>query len=77
LIVENREPFNRGTVIAIGPGKRSKRGAIRPLDIKVGDRIRYGNGSYLDWPIMMDDSGIKYQVIQEADVCFTEDEDAA
>jgi chaperonin GroES len=76
IIMENREPFNRGTIVAVGPGKPDKKGKIRPLDVRVGDQIRYGNGSYLDWPIQEFD-GVKYQVIQEADVCFVESEQEA
>lgn len=76
IIVENREPFNRGTIVAVGPGKADKKGRIRPLDVQVGDQIRYGNGSYLDWPIQEFD-GVKYQMIQEADVCFIESEQEA
>jgi len=77
LIVNNREPFNMGTVVAVGPGKRDKRGVIKPLDAKVGDFIRYGNGDYLNWPTVKHD-GEEYQIIQEADICWIErDQDAA
>ena len=71
LIVKNREPFNMGTVVAVGPGKRDKRGNIKPLDAKVGDFIRYGNGDYLKWPTVKHD-GQEYQIIQEADICWIE-----
>ena len=37
LIVENREKFNEGTIVAIGPLVN---------DVKVGERIKYGNGTY-------------------------------
>ena len=37
LIVNNRESFNMGTIVAVGPGKRDKRGIIKPLDAKAGD----------------------------------------
>ena len=77
LIVDNKEPFNMGTVVAVGPGKRDKRGNIKPLDTKVGDFIRYGNGDYLNWPTVKHD-GEEYQIIQEADICWIErDQDAA
>lgn len=63
LVVENREPFNEGTVVAIGP---------KVYDTKVGDFIKYGNGDYLDWPTHEVDGQV-FQVIQEADIaCVVE-----
>ena len=58
LIVQNKEKFNEGTIVAIGP---------KVLDVKVGERIKYGNGTYLDWPLHKID-GQDHQLIQEADV---------
>ena len=52
IFVQNKEKFNQGTVVAVGPGKIDKFGRRKPLDAKPGDRIRYGNGTYLDWPIV-------------------------
>jgi co-chaperonin GroES (HSP10) len=63
-----------GTVVAVGPGKRDKRGNIKPLDAKPGDSIRYGNGDYLKWPTVKI-GGEEYQIIQEADICWI-DQDA-
>lgn len=63
LVVRNDEPFNEGEIVAIGP---------RVRDAKPGDQIKYGNGSYLDWPIHEMDGQV-YQIIQEADVaCIVE-----
>jgi co-chaperonin GroES (HSP10) len=59
LLVVNREPFNEGTIIAIGPDVRCA---------AVGDFVKYGNGDYLDWPTHQID-GQDYQIIQEADIC--------
>ena len=72
ILVNNTEPFNRGTVIAVGPGKSDKRGNKRPPEVAEGDEIRYGNGSYLDWPIL-EYQGQKYQMIREADICYIEE----
>jgi co-chaperonin GroES (HSP10) len=59
IYVNNKEPFNEGTIVAIGPMVR---------DCKVGDFIKYGNGDYLNWPVhRIDDQD--YQIIQEADIC--------
>jgi chaperonin GroES len=71
LIVKNTEPYNMGTVVAVGPGKLDKRGNRKPMDAKLGDRIRYGNGDYLDWPIISHE-GEEFQLIQEADICWIE-----
>jgi len=58
IIVDNREPFNEGTIVAVGP---------KVYDAKPGDFIKYGNGDYLKWPVHRID-GQDYQIIQEADI---------
>lgn len=35
------EKPNRGEVIAAGPGRRNKKGQVRPLDVKTGDRVLF------------------------------------
>lgn len=72
LIVKNSEKFNRGEIVAVGDGKVDKYGKRQPMDAKPGQKIRYGNGTYLDWPIIEHD-GEKYQIIQEADICWIEE----
>jgi len=57
--VTNREPFNEGRIVAVGP---------QVQEAKVGDWIKYGNGDYLNWPTH-NDGGQDYQIISEADVC--------
>lgn len=59
IFVNNKEPFNEGTIMAIGP---------MVTEVKVGDFIKYGNGDYLSWPTHTI-AGQDYQVIQEADIC--------
>jgi len=71
LIVKNSEKFNTGTIVAVGPGKFNEKGKRIPMDAKPGDKIRYGNGTYLDWPLV-EHEGETYQVIQEADICWIE-----
>jgi co-chaperonin GroES (HSP10) len=58
--VQNREKFNRGTIVAVGP---------KVKDAQVGDFVVYGNGTYLEWPTHQID-GQDYQLIQEADICM-------
>jgi len=59
IYVNNKEPFNEGTVVAIGS---------EVYEAQVGDFIKYGNGDYLNWPTHKVD-GQDYQIIQEADIC--------
>ncbi len=63
IVVNNTEPFNEGTIVAVGP---------KVHDVKPGDFIKYGNGDYLKWPVHHVD-GQDYQIIQEADIaCVVE-----
>lgn len=32
---------NRGKVLAIGPGRRNRKGSVRPLDVTVGDHVLF------------------------------------
>ena len=59
IVVNNKEPFNEGTIIAVGPEVR---------ECQPGDFIKYGNGDYLNWPTHRIE-GQDYQIIQEADIC--------
>jgi co-chaperonin GroES (HSP10) len=65
LIVKNTEKFNEGTIVAIGPDVH---------DVKVGEQIKYGNGTYLDWPLHKI-NGEDHQLIQEGDVACVVDPD--
>jgi co-chaperonin GroES (HSP10) len=67
IAVVNNEKFNEGTIVAVGPDV---------YEAKVGDWIKYGNGTYLDWPIQEFD-GQDYQIIQEADICVVVEEENA
>jgi co-chaperonin GroES (HSP10) len=64
ILVTNREPFNEGTVVAIGP---------EVYDVDVGAFIKFGNGDYQDWPIHKVD-GEEFQIITEADVAVVVEE---
>ncbi len=65
IFVNNKESFNEGTIVAVGP---------LVTDVSPGDFIKYGNGDYLKWPIHKED-GQDYQIIQEADICFVVETD--
>lgn len=64
-----------GEVMAIGPGKRTKRGKTLPIGSKVGDKVLYGGEGLgcIKFPRVIED-GIEYLVIQDADVAFIERE---
>lgn len=64
LIVENKEKFNLGEVIAVGPGKANKAGNVMPMDVRVGDIVRYGEFVFPDYM----ENGVKYSIVQEADI---------
>jgi co-chaperonin GroES (HSP10) len=63
----NSEKMNEGTIVAVGPNVR---------EAKVGEFIKYGNGTYLDWPVH-EFEGQDYQIIQEADICAIVEPDHA
>ena len=75
LKVVSRETFNRGQVVAVGPGKWLKRkngsesGHFQTLTVKPGDFITYGAGLDYIFPVYRED-GIEYRILQEADCCF-------
>lgn len=57
-------PSREGHVLAVGPGKRSKKGLRRPPDVQVGDRVmlpEYG-GSKLEF------EGGTYMLIREEEI---------
>ncbi|MFN0302539.1 MAG: co-chaperone GroES [Burkholderiales bacterium] len=65
LIPENAaEKPDQGEVIAIGNGRVMEDGKIRPLDVKVGDRILFGKYSGSTVKI----EGTEYLVMKEDDI---------
>lgn len=52
-----------GEVLAVGPGKRLKSGKIRPMDVRVGDRVYF-----------RELSGTKHTVDGEDLIVITEDD---
>ncbi len=65
LIPENAaEKPDQGEVMAIGKGRILEDGKIRPLDVKVGDRILFGKYSGSTVKI----EGTEYLVMKEDDI---------
>ena len=59
-----KEKPQEGTVLAIGPGKRSDTGDLIPMDVKEGDRVMYSK--YGGTEIKVD--GEDLLVLRESDV---------
>ncbi|MBU1298726.1 MAG: co-chaperone GroES [Bacteroidetes bacterium] len=53
-----------GTVVAVGPGKRTDDGKIQPMDVKVGDKVLYGKYSGTEVTI----DGEEYLIMRETDL---------
>lgn len=66
-VTAEKMPQNRGEVLAVGPGRRDKRGNRRPLAVNIGDVVFYGR--FWDY----DADGIV--IVQEADIIGVERSD--
>lgn len=81
LEVISQEKYTQGTVIAVGPGKFDKKGRLRPLTVKPGDFITYGDivRGYDFYPVYaeehLDGTITEYRILQEADICFIAEPD--
>jgi len=59
-----KEKPTEGTVLAVGPGKRLKDGALMPPNVKKGDRILYGKWSGSEVKV----DGKEYLIVNEEDI---------
>ena len=73
LEVISNEKYSRGQIVAVGPGERLKRkngsetGAIRPMQLSVGDWVAMENhGQYGAYS----EDGVDYWIMQEKDIAF-------
>jgi chaperonin GroES len=57
---------HRGTVLAVGPGRKDKRGRIQPTTVKPGDLVRFGEFQFKE----LDGNQV---LIQEADITGIEE----
>jgi chaperonin GroES len=58
------EKPDQGEVIAVGNGKIGEDGKVRPMNVKVGDRILFGK--YAGQTFKMD--GVEYMTMREDDI---------
>lgn len=74
LEVVSYEKYNRGLVVAVGPGERIKNkrgeetGARRRMQLKPGDFVTYVDLDHI-YPKHFD-GGVEYRVLQDKDVTF-------
>jgi chaperonin GroES len=59
-----KEKPMEGEVVAVGPGARSEDGEVRPLDVRVGDRVLFGKWSGTE--IKLD--GEELMIMKESDL---------
>ena len=59
-----KEKPQEGTVVAIGTGRVTEDGKVRPLEVKVGDTVLFGKYSVTE--IKLD--GVEHLLIREDDV---------
>lgn len=59
-----KEKPQQGTVMAVGPGRRTDKGEIISTELSVGDRVLYGK--YSGTEVTVD--GSEYLIIKESDV---------
>src|ERR1700720_5008630 len=61
-----------GEVLAVGPGARDETGTLRPLDVKVGDRVLFGKWAGTEVLI----NGEDRLILKEADILGVIEDDA-
>ena len=62
---EAADAVNRGTVLAVGPGRYNKKGDARiPCDIAINDRVLFAPGSGLQVKV----EGVTYLVLKEDEI---------
>lgn len=60
-----KEKPQRGTLIAVGPGKKDEQGKVIPMDVKVGDVVLYAK--YAGTEVKLD-GGRQVLVLRESDI---------
>lgn len=58
------DAVNRGTVLAVGPGRVTRDGVTIPVELAIGERVLFAPGSGLKVTV----SGVDYLVLKEEEV---------
>ncbi len=59
-----KEKPQQGDVVAVGPGRRGKDGALQPMDVKAGDRVLFGKWSGSEVRV----ADVEYLIMPESDL---------
>ena len=59
-----KEKPSQGEVIAVGPGGRDEQGKLIPIDLQIGDRVRFGKWSGTEVKI----GGEELLIMKETDI---------
>jgi chaperonin GroES len=59
-----KEKPEQGTVVAVGPGKRSDDGKLVPVSVKVGERVMFSKYGYDEVKV----EGVEYYLVSEANI---------
>lgn len=60
-----KEKPQKGTILAVGPGRRDDAGKVIPMDVKAGDVVLYGKYSGTEVKLSSDKTVL---VLREADI---------
>ena len=60
----DKEKPEQGTVIAVGPGKRTDGGALVPVSVAVGNRVVFSKYGYDEVTV----AGVEYYLVSEANI---------
>ena len=59
-----KEKPEQGTVIAVGPGKKTDDGKLVPVSIRVGDRVLFSKYGFDEVKV----NGVEYYLVSEANI---------
>jgi chaperonin GroES len=60
-----KEKPQRGTIVAVGPGKKDDKGTVIPMDVKVGDVVLYAKYAGTEVKLSSDQTVL---VLRESDI---------
>lgn len=63
---DSKEKPEKGSVVAVGPGKKTDDGKVVPVGVKVGDTIMFSKYGYEEVKI----NGAEYYLIREDSITF-------
>ena len=61
---ESLQVEETGIVVAVGPGRRTKKGVLIPTEISRGSEVVYGKYLHLEYEL----AGQKYKIVPERDI---------